>query len=75
MAEIETEKKATAWPALPWERVGGYGEYAAYVDADCGEDAAGADSAAEPLVECAAVCDGAGAGDFGDGLRGRCAGY
>src|ERR1700730_16601237 len=50
------------------ERVGGDGEYAAYVDADRGEDTAGADSAAKPLVERSAVCDGAWAGDVGDGL-------
>ncbi len=55
------------WPELAWEEWADDGEYAAYVDADRGEDAAGADSAAEPLVECAAVCDGAGAGDVGDG--------
>ena len=46
------------------------GRDAAHVDADCGVDAAGADSAAEPLVECAAVCDGVWVGDFGDGVWG-----
>ena len=57
MAEVRAQ-----WPALPWGEWAGDGGYAAHVDADRGKDAAGADSAAEPLVECAAVCDGAGLG-------------
>src|ERR1035437_1763303 len=55
-------------------RVEGYGDYAAYVDADRGEDSAGADAAAESLVECSAVRERAGADDFGDAVARRCAG-
>src|ERR1019366_9406835 len=55
-------------------RVEGYGDYAAYVDADRGEDSAGADTAAESLVECSAVRERAGADNFGDAVARNCAG-
>ena len=41
------------------ERMVGDGNNPAHVDADCGEDTAGADSATESLVECTSLRYGA----------------